>query len=185
MSAKTADNVFEDFFKGLGLLGASQPAFAKELTGFIDKPATMRKGGYSFCNTLTFKLMPKVTRENAYRLKDALESWTTNQEIRTKYDWMRSGGIFVSVESPPWRKPHLTLGNRAREILVRHGIDKSKMKVEFRPPCRIYRKDEDGEAVLPEVFKHDKKGWHLVSETEFNNWGCEGEAHEVLGELDD
>ena len=46
-------------------------------------------------------------------------------------------------------------------------------------------KMKEGEAVLPEVFKHDKKGWHLVSEAEFNNWGCEEEAHEVLGELDE
>ena len=79
----------------------------------------------------------------------------------------------------------MTIGNRAREILVRHGIDKMKMKVEFGSPCRIYRKDEDGEAVLLKVFKHDKKGWHLISETEFNQWGCADEAHEVLAELDE
>ena len=130
LSAKTADIVFEDFFKGL-------TALRSELLEFIDKAATMRKGGFSFCNTLTFKLMPKITSENAYRPNDALESWAANQEIRAKYEWIRSSGIFVSVESPPWSKPHLTLGNRAREILVRHGIDKMKMKVEFGPPCRI------------------------------------------------
>ena len=86
LSARVADIVFDDFFKGLGEIKS-------ELLDIIDKPATLRKGGYSFCNTLTFKLMPKVTSENAYRLKDALESCTTNQEIRATYDRIRFSGV--------------------------------------------------------------------------------------------
>ena len=61
---------------------------------------------------------------------------------------------------------------------------KEKIKVGVGPFCCIYRKGEDGKAVLPEVFKHDKSGWHLISESEFGLWGCQESAETILGELD-
>ena len=156
LKSAAADVWIDDFMNCLKKADAN-------LAGKVDMAITKRKGGFHVHNNLHVRLRPNsTTQDEAYLIKHYMDEFAKNIEARTRNPWMAANECYGLVEPAPWRKPHLDRGGRAKACLVKRGIPKTSLKVEYGPPTQIYEMEDD-EMLLPEIVKYDSKnGWQLM-----------------------
>ena len=130
----------------------------------IDWPETLRQGSSQSCSVIQLDLRKRTPQDTAFEIKEELGTILHTQEIKAKHKWMTEAEeIYVSVQSHPRRRPYIKLGNQARSYLVKRGVMKKNIRLEYGPPVRVYRCDSEGNSLALDLFKWTKATKHWTS----------------------